>query len=239
MPRWAAIPKWQITILQTLGKHGDLHGVTPIAMSAVAKAEEPGTGNEGVNSSGYGGFFGLATSTAPASLLSTSSHAAFKKEAVLASRNYSNALYHEGGTYVKAENVYQTGSPTHSADGASIMRQSMGSAKATTTKLTSKNGGITWSEMSGLGAAYDLYKGTSHAGTKAASQGIFGPLISWVDSGAKKVALIIFGAVLVIAALIMLMHGFANRAEAAPGTSSTPAPNRVDEAADVGAMAAE
>lgn len=239
MPRWAAIPKWQITILQTLGKHGDLHGVTPVAMSAVAKAEEPGTGNEGVNSSGYGGFFGLATSTAPASLLSTSSHAAFKKEAVLASRNYSNALYHEGGTYVKAENVYQTGSPTHSADGASIMRQSMGSAKATTTKLTSKNGGSTAGGVTPTKATPGAYLTDAGTAVSHAVSNVFSPLISWVDSGAKKVALLAFGAVLVIAALIMLMHGFANRAEAAPGTSSTPAPNRVDEAADVAAMAAE
>jgi hypothetical protein len=98
--------------------------------------------------------------------------------------------------------------------------------------------GLTWSEMSGLGAAYDYYKGTSHAGTKAASQGIFGPLISWVDSGAKKVALIIFGAVLIIAALVMLMHGFTNRAEDVPGAPPAPRPHRVEDAGEMAAGAA-
>ena len=234
MPRWAAIPKWQITILKTLGKHGDLHGVTPIAMSAVAKAEEPGTGNEGVNATGYGGYFGLSTATAPASLLSTSSHAAFKKEAEISSVTFSKILYGEKGTYVKAENAYQTGLPTRSANGAAIMRQSMGGAKATTKKLTSKPGGSTAGGVTPTKAT----PGAIPTDVAHAVGGVFSPLIAWVDSGAKKVGLIVFGAVLVIAALVMLMHGFTNRAEDVPGAPPAPRPHRVEDAGEMAAEAA-
>ena len=234
MPRWAAIPKWQITILKTLGKHGDLHGVTPIAMSAVAKAEEPGTGNEGVNSTGYGGYFGLSTATAPASLLSTSSHAAFKKEAEISSVTFSKILYGEKGTYVKAENAYQTGLPTRSADGAAIMRQSMGGAKATTKKLTSKPGGSTAGGVTPTKAT----PGAIPTDVAHAVGGVFSPLIAWVDSWAKKVGLIIFGAVLIIAALVMLMHGFTNRAEDVPGAPPAPRPHRIEDAGEMAAEAA-
>lgn len=95
--------------------------------------------------------------------------------------------------------------------------------------------GITWSEMSGLGATYDYAKGTPHAGTKAASRGIFGPLISWVDSGAKRVGLIVFGAILIIAALVMLGRGFTSRAEDVPGAPPPSRPHPAEEAAEMAA----
>lgn len=100
--------------------------------------------------------------------------------------------------------------------------------------------GFTPSELSGLGAAYDYYKGTSSAATKVVSNAVFGPFISWVDSWAKRVGLLVFGAVLILVALVMLAHGFENKAEGVGGLGEPPAPSTrtrddVEKAAEVAA----
>lgn len=65
MPKFpAGTPQWIETELDTLAAHNELHGITP-GMAASAIKGESGfeAAGAGINSEGYGGYFGLSTAS--------------------------------------------------------------------------------------------------------------------------------------------------------------------------------
>jgi hypothetical protein len=119
-------------ILQTMASKGQLTGVTPRILAAIAQAE---SGSEaagaGINSSGYGGYFGLhETQTYPAGkvtsgVLNTKSTASFRYQAKIAA----SALASYAGGPIARTNEFVTGHAGNTSTGAS------GDAKLVATAL--------------------------------------------------------------------------------------------------------
>ena len=111
---WAPIPAWEQATLKQLSAQGKLSGVPPEYLAAIAQAESNGIGG-GINSSNYGGFFGLAPNTAypngsltMAQLLGTDK-ASFSAQAETAAAAYASYLKAANGNAYAAEMHYQGG----------------------------------------------------------------------------------------------------------------------------------
>ncbi len=115
------IPGWETQQLQSLGKRGKLRGLSPSVLAAVDLAESGGQGG-GVNSSGYGGWFGLSQSdlgSVGAGLpLSDTSVSAFDQQAVASAQFLSRLSQMNGGLYA-GEIAYQGGSQ----EGVNLFRE--------------------------------------------------------------------------------------------------------------------
>lgn len=116
-------PTWMQGVLDTMAAQGQLGSVPPQALAAIAKGE---SGYEvqgaGINSSGYGGFFGLgagAAYTTPsgpmgvtATALRTSGQASFRQQAGVTSGLLAHLLGQEGTTLVRAIQAFGNGPGT-------------------------------------------------------------------------------------------------------------------------------
>jgi hypothetical protein len=108
------IPGWESQQLDALASANKLYGVPPDILGAIDQAESSGSGGA-INSSGYGGFFGLGAGgsypagTASAALLQDTSPAGFDTQAQLAASLFSQLLQSEGGNPYLAEAAYQIG----------------------------------------------------------------------------------------------------------------------------------
>ena len=161
------IPTWMKTALDTMWKHGQL-AIAPQIMAAIAKAE---SGFEvkgaGINSSGYGGYFGLGatqqypTGMVTSSVLNTSSEASFRVQAKLADAN----LYQYVMTADAA--LPATGKPT-TAIIAAVNHYVGGGGFKNYAKTANADVKVVWSIISGKGAhtAVDGGGGTTAGGVQ-------------------------------------------------------------------------
>jgi hypothetical protein len=122
------IPSWEDTSLNQLYSAGLLSGVSPEILSGVVQAESSGQGG-GINSAGYGGYFGLGESstygpgytTSPA-LLQGTNQSAFDTQAEIAAYEFNKLLGQYGDNPYSAEQAYQTGSPSGSGEGDAVLK---------------------------------------------------------------------------------------------------------------------
>lgn len=121
------IPSWMVTDLNQLAAQNQLSGVPPVILGLIA-LEESGfeKAGAGVNSSGYGGYFGLSTSSVSASTLMQNSQESFMQQAPVAAKIYAQGLSAAGGNYIGAENYYQTGKVGSTSGGAKLFAQFLG-----------------------------------------------------------------------------------------------------------------
>jgi hypothetical protein len=131
VPGWPPIPAWEQSDLETLSSEGELSGVNPEAIAVIDSAESSGEGG-GINSAGYGGFFGLgANKTYPAgestsAMLSDPGEASFEDQAVIAASAFDSYLKEAGGNPVTAEEIYQSGRASGPTEGSTLMAQYLG-----------------------------------------------------------------------------------------------------------------
>jgi len=156
---WAPIPSAQITWLNNLSNAGKLWGIPPQILAVIDFAESGGeTAGAGINSSGYGGYFGLGTGSYPggsvtAAQLNANNQASFEAQAQVAASEFASLLTKNGNNPVAAEQAYQTGSPTGTpSEGAKMMAQytnglsikpGTGSASSSSTGSSSSSGAST------------------------------------------------------------------------------------------------
>lgn len=161
-------PQWMVTLLGQMQTAGELHGVPPQALAAVAD-NESGYENAGagVNSAGYGGYFGLGANQSypgggttagkagrpSTAMLNTDSPTSFVSQAKMSSAEIAwlDKTYAQGNI-VNALADY-VGGPTHPvyAGEAQIYTQTVlggngqagGSANATLTSYVNKASGST------------------------------------------------------------------------------------------------
>lgn len=121
-----SIPTWELTDLATLAAGGKLNGVAPIDLAAIDEAESGGEkGGAGVNSEGYGGYFGLGagtqypTGSISGAQLNENNSASFEAQAQVASGEFASLLKSHGGDALTAEKAYQGGS----SEGDTIMAE--------------------------------------------------------------------------------------------------------------------
>lgn len=142
------IPTWEQADLGQLGAAGELSGVSPQILAAIDQAESSGQGG-GINTSGYGGFFGLGAGqsypagTPSSALLSDPSQQSFDSQAVLASSEFASLLQRTGGDVYAAESAYQGGS----SEGTSVFA-SLG--VPTTNTPNASTAGVSWNPATGF-----------------------------------------------------------------------------------------
>jgi hypothetical protein len=211
-----AIPAWQAQQLQALASQGDLSGVDPAILAAIDQAESSGQGGA-INSSGYGGYFGLgAGSSYPAgsptaALLQGTGPAAFDTQAELAASEYASLLEATGGNTYAAEAAYQTGlgSGISSTEGTNVFASlgvpltASGAAPASGTTnavLTSSSGGpvgaVINSAVPGLSVGTsllnDITGGAAGGVVASAEKGAFSILVT-IAFVAAALGLILLG----------------------------------------------
>jgi hypothetical protein len=142
----AGIPAWQEQELTKLSAAGSLGTVPPQVLGAIDRfTSDYGDTGVGVNTTGYGGYFGEHANEAyPGGTLSTAtlhtpSPAAFAQEATIAA----SALGSYGHTPAQDLNEYATGTPTKSSSFTSFVETSTTPPGATTTSFD-PFAGITW-----------------------------------------------------------------------------------------------
>lgn len=126
-------PQQESQLLQ-LANQNQLYGIPPQIIAYIQQAESGFGYNAGgvINSGGYGGYFGLGNNktynggTATTALLHDTSAAGYAQQAHIAASAFATYMIPAGGDYVAAENLYQTGSTTSSANGAGIFEQYIG-----------------------------------------------------------------------------------------------------------------
>lgn len=109
--------------LSVLASSGNLHGIPPQVMAGIAQSE---SGYElqgaGVNSTGYGGFYGLhyftgtpagqyPSGTVSAATLESTNITSFYKQSYIASGNLADYIKQNTGTLEKAISEYVSGTP--------------------------------------------------------------------------------------------------------------------------------
>jgi hypothetical protein len=124
------LPSWEIQELQTLGSQGQLSGVDPRILEGI-DAEESGGNPGSPNSAGYGGFFGLSPSTPyPGGVVGSgegqSTLDEFAHEATIAASAFASYMTEAGGSWVGAEQIYQSGHLGGSAPGVAVISDYLG-----------------------------------------------------------------------------------------------------------------
>lgn len=109
-----SLPNWQLKDLQNLAQQGQLSGVQPQVLAGVETAEYNPAYPPSVNSSDFGGYFGLGgpSSSAPSGMSDAAlqTPATYSQQAVIAAQDYSSDLQSTGGTSnYAAEQQYQGG----------------------------------------------------------------------------------------------------------------------------------
>lgn len=117
--------------LEQLSQQGLLSNIPPQIIAYIQQAESSFGYNAGgvINSSGFGGYFGLAKSqkypagsTTPA-LLHDTSPTGYAQQAIIAASAFASYLNANNGDFIAAENTYQTGKASGSGNGAGIFEQ--------------------------------------------------------------------------------------------------------------------
>jgi hypothetical protein len=140
-----AIPAWEWTALEGLSSAGDLFGLNPIIVGSIDQAESSGGGG-GINSSGYGGWFGLSSTgtypggeadgaeqgTVTPSLLDATTPAAFTTQAEISAAEFASLLAANGGNAINAEEAYQGGQGAVGtpSEGSAIVGGNLGTSPA-------------------------------------------------------------------------------------------------------------
>ena len=198
------IPKWEIAQLENLSGAGQLSGVNPLDLALIDQAESSGSGG-GINSSGYGGWFGLGvgkqypTGSINTGTMRSTTPQAFDQQASVAAGEFASLLGQHGGNPVKAEIAYQGGS----TEGASIFEragiaandpQTGYSVSATqTANSSSSGGGILGIDLNPI----DWLKGA------------FQPIVASIEGFTVDVLFVVVGLVLVgIALLYFMLKGY-------------------------------
>jgi hypothetical protein len=211
-----AIPAWQLTDLENLSSSGQLYGLSPTVVGSIDQAESSGSGG-GINSSGYGGWFGLGeNSTYPGgtvspALLESTSETSFIAQAKIAASEFASLLTKYGNP-TSAEEAYQSGTPSGPTEGSNILDANLGTNPALTGPA-----GTNQATLTSLNAnPFDLFgiPGTV-AGGAAGSAGsavadglgtviatVTAPLKQWVEDA----GLIIFGIVIIVVGLVVIAH---------------------------------
>jgi hypothetical protein len=128
---WAPIPAADKSLLEAMASSGQLGGVPPQLLSYIMQAES-GPSYEGGGWNGIaGGWFGLEAGDGGLTQADITSQNTFDQQAQAAAGIYATGLNKTGGDAVKAENYYQTGDPTKSANGAGIFNGYLQSAIGT------------------------------------------------------------------------------------------------------------
>lgn len=156
----ANIPAWQANALNQLSQQGSLSGVNPAALAAIDVAESGGKGG-GINSSGYGGYFGLGANrgygssgqSVTTSQLQGTTTAAFVAQAEAAAAAFRSYLDQANGNALRAETIYQNGPNTTGiyGEGVSVF-QSLG---------LGPNSGLSSGTVSGTGSSANPSTGSS------------------------------------------------------------------------------
>lgn len=108
------IPQWEADQLASLAAAGQLSGLDPNILAAIDSAESSGQGGS-INSSGFGGYFGLQAGgsypagTATTTMLQGTNATAFDQQAVLSASDFNNMLIKAQGNLAQAEYWYQNG----------------------------------------------------------------------------------------------------------------------------------
>lgn len=179
----------QQQLLQSLSDQGKLSGVPPQIIAYIQQAESGFGFNAGgaINSSNFGGYFGLANNTKyPAgststALLKSTSPDSYTYQAQIAASSFAADLQTSNGDLIGAENIYQTGKQYNSANGAGIFQQygitpgeAGGVVPASPTPLGPFGGGVNvgggvgnlgWTDA--IGAAFNALLGGFGIGWKA------------------------------------------------------------------------
>ena len=116
MSRAIPIPSWEANQLNQLSSEGKLYGVSPRVLAVIDLAESGGeVRGAGVNSSGYGGYFGLGAGkhypggSIPRSEMLTNDPSSFQAQAEVAASEFAYLMKQYGNPY-SAEQAYQGGS---------------------------------------------------------------------------------------------------------------------------------
>ena len=115
----ASVPQWQIDQLNKLSSQQALSGVDPSVLTGIDQAESSGQGGA-INSSGYGGYFGLGGPESGGggnypggqvtdAMLKDPSAASFNQQAVISASSFASDLTASGGQIYPAEQSYQGG----------------------------------------------------------------------------------------------------------------------------------
>ena len=167
-----SIPAWEQADLNALYSEGMTNGVPPLTLEAIDQAESGGQGGA-INSSGYGGFFGLgAGSTYPNNvtvspqLLETNNAASFEEQASIAASEFASLLQSHQDNNYSAESAYQGGS----TEGEQVF-QSLGVPNTASGISLTASTSSTSASSSGSGSKVDIQKYNDLASAVGSAQG--------------------------------------------------------------------
>lgn len=181
---WPPIPTWEQQLLEQLSQQGSLSGVNPQDLAAIDLAESSGSGG-GVNSEGYGGWFGLGYNTTypgGGSLsegeLTSTTQTAFEKQAEIAAAEFASLLSSHGGDPIAAEQAYQGGG----TEGSSIFQQyGLGGGQAFGSPTAPNVTGVGNAVLTSASATNSTSPSDTTS-TSTASLGTFGKVLAELDS---------------------------------------------------------
>lgn len=200
------IPQWEIVQLENLSGSGQLSGVDPLDLAVIDQAESSGRGG-GINSSGYGGWFGLGvgkqypTGSISAATMRSTTPQAFDQQATVAAGEFASLLGQHGGNPIAAEMAYQGGS----TEGAKLFQQA--GIGGTQTETLSYNQSATATANSSGGGGFNIDLNPIDWFTSA-----FQPILTGAEDFGLSIFFVVIGLVLVGAALLYFMFKGASSA---------------------------
>ena len=218
----ASVPQWQINQLYKLGSQQALSGVDPSVMTGIDQAESSGQGGA-INSSGYGGYFGLGGPESGGkgnypggqvtdAMLQDPGSTSFNQQAVISASSYASDLTATGGQIYPAEQAYQGGG----SEGTNVFAQ-LGIPQTSQGPFPMLSGGSGSAPAGTGGATGGQSLGSVTLGGAGASLPIWGP--AWApwnwgtDAANETIKLvfpfvcIFFGIALVVVGLDMTFKG--------------------------------
>ena len=131
MPWPSGFPPWQQQDLNTLSSSGQLSGLNPLIIAGIEEAETGGWSGGAINTSGYGGYFGLSTADGPtaaqlntggaSSPPSAATDSSYQAQAIDAARIFATQLKNTGGNVGTAEGAYQSGHASITSGSADVL----------------------------------------------------------------------------------------------------------------------
>lgn len=216
------IPAWQQQQLAQLSAAGQLSSVDPLYLALIDQAESSGeVAGAGVNSSGYGGYFGLGAGTqypggsVSRQVLLTNSPASFDQQAEVAASEFASLLSQHGGNPIAAEEAYQGGSQ----EGATIFEQAGvgGSAtpgtQASTLGYTTSTQGLNLNPLDAFGVPQEIM------------------------SYATRALIALVGAALIIGGLFVMAHSAGESHGNQDSSAAARSTKRAEKVAEVAAVA--
>lgn len=135
----SSLPQWQLDSLQSLANQNKLSGLDPKILQVLDLEESGGKGG-GINSVGYGGFFGLggtakgkySPQASSDALLHDTSQAGFEQQAVIAAQQFTSYMRQTNGDPILAEEIYQSGKTGTPTPGSKLLASLLGKTGAIT-----------------------------------------------------------------------------------------------------------